>query len=58
MESQTGDIQAMSPAMARLLAARTKEEREAAERGPGEMGHAVDVKKSTAPAGLVGWLVG
>eukprot|EP00904_Undaria_pinnatifida_P008327 jgi/Undpi1/4624/HiC_scaffold_18.g07978.m1 len=34
VESQTGDIQAMSPALTRLLATRAKEEREAAERAP------------------------
>lgn len=38
VESQTGDIQAMSPALTRLLATRAKEEREAAERAPGEFG--------------------
>lgn len=41
MESQTGDIQAMSPTLTRLLAVRANEEREAAERGPGESGHSL-----------------
>lgn len=36
VETQTGDLQAMSPALERLLAARAREEREAAERSPGE----------------------
>lgn len=36
VETQTGDIQAMYPALERLLAARGREEREAAEKGPGE----------------------
>lgn len=35
VETQTGDIQAAFPALERLLAARAREEREAAERGPG-----------------------
>ncbi|CAB1116935.1 unnamed protein product [Ectocarpus sp. CCAP 1310/34] len=34
VEKQTGDIQAMSPALERLLAARAREEREAVERSP------------------------
>ncbi|CAM9300985.1 unnamed protein product [Ectocarpus sp. 12 AP-2014] len=34
VEKQTGDVQAMSPALERLLAARAREEREAAERSP------------------------
>ncbi|CAN0012370.1 unnamed protein product [Scytosiphon promiscuus] len=34
VETQTGDLQAMHPALERLLAARAREEREVAERGP------------------------
>ncbi|CAM9506680.1 unnamed protein product [Ectocarpus sp. 4 AP-2014] len=34
VEKQTGDVQAMSPALERLLTARAREEREAAERSP------------------------
>lgn len=37
VETQTGDIQAMYPALERLLTARGREEREAAEKGPGEI---------------------
>lgn len=35
VETQTGDIQAAFPALERFLAARAREEREAAERSPG-----------------------